>query len=1637
MGFYQEYELLGLVHDGPTKTLRAREIATDRAVFLHLLTGALAPDAQRSLLERVEGLIGRSSAVLKIGEFAGTRYVVTDILEPFANLEQWVNERTGESAGGAGTASERSEAAAPRPPNGAPDEQGRTRIPGTTQPTPMPGGLGGSPDALLDSGAIRAGSPPHPDSSQPSLSAAGPVSEAHATSESVAATSTPGQLQPAAELAGREPDEPPSSPASQGRSASSTASSTALADVPSRGLTNAAAEDGLTNGTPPATVADKVPPERALRELTDSLDRSALEAGGHDVPAPPDHTRQRLEDDALRNALDSLETALELRPDHREERRPADETKPSERDPQTEEQQAQKEWYYQKARENWEEGDLEATLDELDRLLALEEEHPAAETDRGNIYREFQRQVRAESEALSNSYAEARAQMAEENLEAALAICDRYLAKFPNHALFQALRFDIGERRRQEALAFIADTDRRVDAEPDLERRLQILQQALQRYPGEKHFEEAIRLIREKQQLVRSIVDKANVMEQSQRFREALDQWQLMESVHGQLPGLQGNMKRLEQRIHEQRLRQEARARWVSQSKRCLQAGDYEQALKLVRNALEECPDDAELRQLELEAGQGLQRVDTVRDHLRQAQNLWHAGRRAEGLERLRQAHQLDSRNALVRGELVNALVEQARHQVESDWASGQPLVEEILRLEPNHTVAVHLLEQVGRQKREEIVSWCLVEARRLRSRGETEAAYRLVCDNLGQYPEEDRLLQLEAALAQELDPSLLAALQTPEEQLLPQEGEDVAAGYADDMAAGQGGYEDHSEGWAQDEEGDGPDAPDAEGAYTEPFEDAGYGSPAEGAFAGEIAPDTSAQGAESYTNFAADPDEAYAVSNEDGVDAGGHYASPEAADALHSAMPPFAGESGAPGRIARSGARHVDDQAEQGAAVESEEDLLSRLASDSVASRKPPRVQPPNTSAQDPKASVLASLKQKCAAAVEELRRRLAVKEFKAIGRTWPVKPTLLGIAAVVALIGIAGTALVWNLTSPAPEPPVVAALAVTIQSSPPGATLTVDGEVCGVSTCQLELAPASHRVEASLAGFHAAVVSFDLNDGNAGQPVVVTLLPLSPVLQVSSDLPSGEVTLDGKRLGELEDGGFEWESTELGPGEHALRLSSSGSSAVISFEIPASGAPQFTAPPKVNSLKAVVIAGLAGVAHVYGTETGEAVGLDGRPVGKLGSEALVLNGLSEGHHELTLGSGRQQRKFVFDSTAAPLLAAFLSSDRNVGTLRVITGEDDVEIFLNGAAYRYKTARGRRLIYLNPKKYEVRVAKGGFRAPAMQTVEINKGEEVRLEFEMLPLPKTATLRISNGVAGTEVWVDGQSRGVIRSGAFTSTLEPGKHAIRLENENYKTTELEREFAPGATVELDGTLESAVGTLEIQVNPPTADVSLTLQREGETTSRPIREKTLQLPPGTYTVQASAPGFHDYAATVRIALNQTKTASLILRQVEQQKPDQPTVTLADWEKAGWRRDGKLLVRHGGDFVIAAASGGAGRYTFTALLQKGRRLEWVVNYTDSDNHVFYQLGKDFLHRTEVSKGRKSRIVKIPHNMKWDDFLSVDIAVRADSIVHRVLIGDQWVELDNWKQPGGGLTAGKFGFHIPGRDQVSLSHFAFVPQR
>jgi hypothetical protein len=44
----------------------------------------------------------------------------------------------------------------------------------------------------------------------------------------------------------------------------------------------------------------------------------------------------------------------------------------------------------------------------------------------------------------------------------------------------------------------------------------------------------------------------------------------------------------------------------------------------------------------------------------------------------------------------------------------------------------------------------------------------------------------------------------------------------------------------------------------------------------------------------------------------------------------------------------------------------------------------------------------------------------------------------------------------------------------------------------------------------------------------------------------------------------------------------------------------------------------------------------------------------------------------------------------------------------------------------------------------------------------------------------------------------------------------------------------------------------------------------------------------------------------------------------------------------------------------------------------------------------------------------------------------VHQIQQGDAWVSLDSWNQSGANLSSGKFGFYLPGSDEVELSNFS-----
>jgi tetratricopeptide (TPR) repeat protein len=667
-------------------------------------------------------------------------------------------------------------------------------------------------------------------------------------------------------------------------------------------------------------------------------------------------------------------------------------------------------------------------------------------------------------------------------------------------------------------------------------------------------------------------------------------------------------------------------------------------------------------------------------------------------------------------------------------------------------------------------------------------------------------------------------------------------------------------------------------------------------------------------------------------------------------------------------------------------------------------------------------------------IRKQLPVlaASLKKSDKRSPLVPAVIG-AGMAAMLIFA----VWLLSDSSTEveaPPPVLVRAVALRSNPAGAALLVDNESCGTSVCEVELDPGTHFAEATLPGYRPTIVSFDVDREGAIEPVVLTLPPLPPTIRVSSDLASGTVDLDGEQLGELEEGELERQIPDLSAGEHLLTVRARGATTSFAFEMGPAALPTLTGPLETRDLRAVVVAGFDSAAKLYSDREITSVQLDGN---EQADGATEWSDLTEATHELQVTAGGKTRKVDFDSLPSPMLATFIQSDRNVGGLRIDTGEDGVAIFLNGEKYRRVTRRGRALIYLFPKTYSVRVEKEGFRPSGEQSVEVRKGERVALDFRLEPLPTTATLRIRNGVPGAQVLLDGNGIGVIGSDGklSVSNVEPGRHKIVLRKEKFKPRETDREFTANESVELSGALESALGTLRVELTPLNADAGLTLRREGEDGERTITKRVLELEPGTYTVSASAEGFKDYGATIRLGSEETKIARISLERIVVTQPTGPLFQLSDWEKTGgWLRQDDLLVRTGGDYFLTPAQPQPGVYEFAAVVRRGPRLEWVVDFSTRQNHLHFQIGKDYFQRSRVVAGRHGEVARTRHALKWGDSIVVRINIRPEAIVTSLRDRGGWAEVDRYANDEFDLADGRFGLYLPGRRQIGLRRLTFT---
>lgn len=378
-----------------------------------------------------------------------------------------------------------------------------------------------------------------------------------------------------------------------------------------------------------------------------------------------------------------------------------------------------------------------------------------------------------------------------------------------------------------------------------------------------------------------------------------------------------------------------------------------------------------------------------------------------------------------------------------------------------------------------------------------------------------------------------------------------------------------------------------------------------------------------------------------------------------------------------------------------------------------------------------------------------------------------------------------------------------------------------------------------------------------------------------------------------------------------------------------------------------------------------------------------------------------------------------------NLGTLVIVAGQDGASVFLNGKLQRQLTQSGRlRLPNLEPKNYVVQVTKPGFQDPPQQEIRIRQGEQSRLMFNLQPQPRMASLMIKGGTPGTTVLVDQNPVGTIQADGTLSisTVNPGDHIIELRNDRFKPREVKKHFVAGATITLaatDATLEAALGELKITFSPPDANVAIAKDEFLKIASSGV---PLNLPPGTYTLTARTAERFTRSATLEVVAGQSKTVALSLAPSGMSK----------WEEPGaWKHDGDTYTRKGGDFVLYGVVPASGTFVFSAM-PKGRLIQWVLNYVGPKNYMLFQLDDKNFYRCAIRNGQKTDEIIVPHKGDKKSFRTLQVRVSSTEIVHLIKDGDSWTVLDRWTQPGANLSAGKFGFYLPGNEQVALSGFA-----
>jgi serine/threonine protein kinase len=413
----------------------------------------------------------------------------------------------------------------------------------------------------------------------------------------------------------------------------------------------------------------------------------------------------------------------------------------------------QKEQLYSSAMRAYQNGEIDSALSKLERLFSVARANPnAAIPERDAVYQSFYKEVRSEREAIRSAFEDAQRQFSEKNFAGALTVCQELLSKYPNDGTIQALKIRIEDAERQELSSYIAEVSKRLEGEPDLDRRVNILREASERYANETHFAQQLKVTRERRDLVNAIVTKARQYEERGQYAEAISQWDILRNIHPQYSGIAFEQEQCKKK-RDRQAKEEEHSRLVEEIDGLMERRAYAKAMECAEAALRDFPNDAELAGLRTLAEQGMERSKESRRLFEEGQQALADQDLARATELLRSSLNLDPRAPGLREAVVTVLTERARALVEQEnWRDAEPLYQEANDLDGTHAAVRALRSSITEGKRQVFVGQCLTECRALVAAGKAQEAGERIRAARAQYPNDSRLEQYESSLQKEVN---------------------------------------------------------------------------------------------------------------------------------------------------------------------------------------------------------------------------------------------------------------------------------------------------------------------------------------------------------------------------------------------------------------------------------------------------------------------------------------------------------------------------------------------------------------------------------------------------------------------------------------------------------------------------------------------------------------------------------------------------------------------------------------------------------------------------------------------------------------------------------------------------------------------